>query len=49
VTSGDACVERADRTEGDWTQLVVGQPGEVTVNARFSLGGLFRRGDLCSE
>ncbi len=48
VTSGDACVERADPELGDWTQVVARQSGEVTVNARFSVDGLLRRGDSCS-
>ncbi len=48
VTSGAACVERADPALGDWTQLVARRAGEVTVNARFSLDGLLRNGETCS-
>jgi hypothetical protein len=48
VTSGDACVEQASAWPGDWTQIVALRPGEVTVNAQFSLDGLLRRGETCS-
>jgi hypothetical protein len=48
VTAGDACVEQADPAFGGWTQVVARRAGQVTVNARFSLDGLLRRGDNCS-
>jgi hypothetical protein len=44
VTGGDACVRR----EGDWTRLDVRSPGVVTVAARFSFAGVFRRDSECS-
>jgi hypothetical protein len=44
VKAGDACVERA----GDWTRLVLREPGTVEVAASFSLAGLLRRDSECS-
>lgn len=39
VTAGDACVSRS----GDWTLVRAAGPGEVSVAARFSIGGLLHR------
>jgi hypothetical protein len=44
VSAGDACVQAA----GDWTRVDVARPGEVSVTARFSVGGLFGRNRPCS-
>ena len=43
VTAGSACVQR----DGEWTEVVVRNPGTVTVSARFSVEGLFGDGQ-CS-
>ena len=44
VTGGDACVER----DGDWTRIVVREPGDVQITARFSLAGILGRDSECS-
>ncbi|MFL5891553.1 MAG: hypothetical protein ACJ75I_02330 [Solirubrobacterales bacterium] len=44
VTGGDACVER----DGDWTRIVVREPGDVQVAARFGLAGILGRDSECS-
>lgn len=44
VSAGDACVQAA----GGWTRVDVARPGEVSLTARFSVGGLFGRHRECS-
>lgn len=50
VVEGNGCVERA----GDWTRVKVGEgpsgtPEPLRVEARLSIGGLFKRDQSCSE
>ena len=50
VVEGNGCVERA----GDWTRVKVGEgpsgaPEPLRVEARLSIGGLFKRDESCSE